>query len=51
MALMTKTGLILDAYFSETKVNWILVNVAGARAEAEKGNLLFGTIDTWLIWK
>ena len=46
-----KTGLILDAYFSGTKVKWILDNVAGARDEAEKGNLLFGTIDTWLIWK
>jgi glycerol kinase len=45
-----KTGLILDAYFSGTKVKWILDNVAGARAEAEKGNLIFGTIDTWLIW-
>jgi len=46
-----KTGLILDAYFSGTKVKWILDNVAGAREEAEKGNLIFGTIDTWLIWK
>ncbi|MBU3089362.1 glycerol kinase GlpK [Clostridium gasigenes] len=46
-----KTGLILDAYFSGTKVKWILDNVEGARDEAEKGNLLFGTIDTWLIWK
>ena len=46
-----KTGLILDAYFSGTKVKWILDNVDGARDEAEKGNLLFGTIDTWLIWK
>ncbi|MBP1743930.1 MAG: glycerol kinase [Firmicutes bacterium] len=45
-----KTGLILDAYFSGTKIKWILDNVPGARAEAEKGNLLFGTIDTWLIW-
>jgi glycerol kinase len=45
-----KTGLILDAYFSGTKIKWILDNVTGARAEAEKGNLLFGTIDTWLIW-
>lgn len=47
----SKTGLILDAYFSGTKIKWILDNVEGARAEAEKGNLLFGTIDTWLIWK
>lgn len=45
-----KTGLILDAYFSGTKVKWILDNVEGAREEAEKGNLLFGTIDSWLIW-
>jgi glycerol kinase len=45
-----KTGLILDAYFSGTKVKWILDNVPGAREEAEKGNLLFGTVDTWLIW-
>lgn len=45
-----KTGLILDAYFSGTKIKWILDNVKGARSEAEKGNLLFGTIDTWLIW-
>lgn len=46
-----KTGLILDAYFSGTKIKWILDNVEGARDEAEKGNLIFGTIDTWLIWK
>ena len=45
-----KTGLILDAYFSGTKVKWILDNVEGARENAEKGNLLFGTVDTWLIW-
>lgn len=45
-----KTGLILDAYFSATKIKWILDNVDGAREEAEKGNLLFGNIDTWLIW-
>lgn len=45
-----KTGLVLDAYFSGTKVKWILDNVEGAREEAEKGNLLFGNIDTWLIW-
>lgn len=45
-----KTGLVLDAYFSGTKVRWILDNVPGARAKAEKGELLFGTIDTWLIW-
>lgn len=46
-----KTGLILDAYFSATKIQWILDNVPGARKEAENGNLLFGNIDTWLIWK
>jgi glycerol kinase len=45
-----KTGLVLDAYFSGTKVRWILDNVPGARAKAENGDLLFGTIDTWLIW-
>lgn len=45
-----KTGLIIDAYFSGTKVKWILDNVAGAREQAEKGELLFGNIDTWLIW-
>ncbi|GAA0178742.1 glycerol kinase GlpK [Clostridium sediminicola] len=45
-----KTGLVLDAYFSGTKINWILENVEGARQEAEKGNLIFGNIDTWLIW-
>ncbi|QTQ14199.1 glycerol kinase GlpK [Treponema parvum] len=46
-----KTGLILDAYFSGTKLRWILENVRGAREKAENGELLFGTIDTWLIWK
>ena len=46
-----KTGLLLDAYFSGTKLKWILDNVPGAREEAEKGNLLFGTIETWLIWQ
>ena len=46
-----KTGLVVDAYFSGTKVKWILDNVEGARAKAENGELLFGTIDTWLIWK
>lgn len=45
------TGLIIDSYFSGTKVKWILDNVEGAFAKAEKGELLFGTIDTWLIWK
>jgi glycerol kinase len=46
-----KTGLILDAYFSGTKVKWILDNVPGAREKAEQGKLCFGTVDTWLIWK
>lgn len=46
-----KTGLILDAYFSATKIKWILDNVEGARDRTEKGELAFGTIDTWLIWK
>jgi glycerol kinase len=45
-----KTGLVLDAYFSATKVKWILDNVEGARDKANKGELCFGTIDTWLIW-
>lgn len=44
------TGLVIDSYFSGTKIKWILDNVEGARAKAEKGELLFGTIDTWLIW-
>jgi glycerol kinase len=46
-----KTGLLIDAYFSGTKVKWILDHVEGAREKAENGQLLFGTIDTWLIWK
>lgn len=46
-----RTGLIIDAYFSGTKVNWLLEHVDGARERAERGELLFGTIDTWLIWK
>ncbi|OAT73621.1 glycerol kinase GlpK [Parageobacillus thermoglucosidasius] len=46
-----KTGLLIDPYFSGTKVKWILDNVEGAREKAEKGDLLFGTVDTWLIWK
>ena len=44
------TGLVVDAYFSGTKLNWILENVENAKEEAEKGNLLFGTIDSWLVW-
>ena len=46
-----KTGLIIDAYFSATKIKWILDNVEGARQQAEEGKLLFGTVETWLIWK
>lgn len=46
-----KTGLIIDAYFSATKIKWILDNVEGARERAEQGKLCFGTVDTWLIWK
>lgn len=49
-SLREKTGLVPDAYFSATKLAWILDNVPGARARAEKGELLFGTVDTWLIW-
>ena len=45
-----KTGLVLDAYFSGTKVRWVLENVPGAREQAEAGDLLFGTVDSWLIW-
>lgn len=45
-----KTGLVVDAYFSGTKVRWILENVEGARERAERGELLFGTVDTWLLW-
>ncbi len=46
-----KTGLVLDAYFSATKIRWILENVEGAREKAEAGQLLFGTVETWIIWK
>jgi glycerol kinase len=46
-----KTGLVIDAYFSGTKVRWILENVPGAREKAERGELAFGTVDSWLIWK
>lgn len=49
--IKNKTGLQLDAYFSGSKIHWILENVPGARAAAEEGRLLFGTIDSWLIWK
>lgn len=47
----SKTGLVLDAYFSATKLRWLLDNVTGARERAEKGELLFGTVDSWIIWK
>ena len=46
----TKTGLVLDPYFSGTKVKWILENIEGARAKAEQGKLAFGTVDSWLVW-
>lgn len=49
--IQEKTGLVVDAYFSASKVEWILNNVEGAREQADAGELLFGTIDTWLIWK
>ena len=48
--IRSKTGLIIDAYFSATKIRWILDNVEGARQKAEEGKLRFGTVDTWLIW-
>ena len=46
-----RTGLIIDAYFSATKIKWILDHVEGARQKAEQGRLMFGTVDTWLIWR
>lgn len=49
--IQQKTGLIIDAYFSATKVRWILNNVKGARERAERGELAFGTVDTWLVWQ
>lgn len=49
--IQENTGLVLDAYFSGTKIKWILDNVSGAREKAEKGDLLFGTVDSWLVWK
>ena len=49
--IRAKTGLVIDAYFSGTKIHWILEHVPGARERAEKGELLFGTVETWLIWK
>ncbi len=49
--IRSRTGLIIDAYFSATKIKWILDNVPGARERADKGKLMFGTVDTWLIWR
>ena len=49
--VQTRTGLLIDAYFSGTKLKWILDNVAGARAQAERGELAFGTVDSWLMWQ
>ncbi|MDZ4801243.1 MAG: glycerol kinase GlpK [Bryobacteraceae bacterium] len=49
--IAARTGLVVDAYFSASKIRWILENTAGARARAEDGELLFGTVDTWLIWR
>lgn len=49
--VVSRTGLIIDAYFSATKIRWILENVEGARARAEAGELAFGTVDSWLVWK
>jgi glycerol kinase len=49
-AIRKKTGLVLDPYFSGTKLRWILDNVAGLRERAERGELLFGTVDSWLVW-
>ena len=49
--IQRKTGLLIDAYFSATKLQWLLDNVAGARAAAERGELAFGTVDTWLVWQ
>ena len=49
--IQAKTGLLIDAYFSASKIRWILDNVPGARARADAGKLAFGTVDTWLVWK
>lgn len=49
--IQAKTGLLLDAYFSATKISWLLENVPGVKEKAEKGEILFGTVDTWLLWK
>ncbi len=50
-AIRSKTGLVIDPYFSGTKIHWILENIPGAREQAKRGELLFGTVETWLIWK
>ena len=50
-SIQGKTGLVIDAYFSGSKLRWILDNVPGAREQAERGELAFGTMDTWLLWK
>ncbi|MEJ8812332.1 glycerol kinase GlpK [Variovorax ureilyticus] len=50
-AIQEKTGLVIDAYFSGTKLRWLLDNVPGVRAQAERGDLAFGTVDSWLIWQ
>src|SRR5204862_4979595 len=49
--IQAKTGLLIDAYFSASKIRWLLDNVPGARAKADAGALAFGTVDTWLVWK
>ena len=49
--IQAKTGLLIDAYFSASKIRWILDNVAGAKARADAGKLAFGTVDSWLVWK
>src|SRR5215217_2896805 len=49
--IQSKTGLLIDAYFSASKIRWILDNVAGAKARADAGKLAFGTVDSWLVWK
>lgn len=49
--IRSKTGLVIDAYFSGTKIKWVLDNISGARERAERGELLFGTIESWLVWK
>ena len=49
--IQQKTGLLIDAYFSGSKIRWILENVEGAREKADAGGISFGTVDTWLLWK